>query len=134
MAGDEGNTKQGKHRQICKFEIKRTEAAVQRTPDAIKGWLNPFNMADKDKLCVISSGVCVSLDAERDVLRSGKMGKETKLAFIEERLKNTKGSAQFNFFDKIPKMKLVTVEKTNKQVKLTTSQGNEIKYQGDMAF
>ena len=136
MIGDEDSIKNGKHRELCESEIKRSEDAVQRTLDTIQGWLNPFKMTDKDKLCNISSGACVPPDIEKDVLQSEKIGKEAKIAFMQERLMKGEHGEHINFFDRVPRLKLKTMEKTNKQVKLTTSQGNVIKYQeqGDIAF
>ena len=136
MVGDEDSIKNGKHRELFESEIKRSEGAVQRTLETIEGWLNPFNMADEDKLCNISSGACVPHDIENDILQSENMGKEAKVAFMKERLMKSVHSEHINFFDKVPRLRLKTMEKTNTQVKLTTSQGNVIKYQeqGNIAF
>lgn len=127
--------KTGQHREVSATEIARSEAAVQRALCAVKGFLNPFDMSDKSRLYVISSGRPVSQEIERDVMRAEQAGHFEKEKFVRERLQK-QGEPQREFYDKVPKMKLLTMEKTNKKAKLTSTQGKVIQYQeqGDIAF
>ena len=132
MIQSEDNPKYVKHRELGKSEIIKGEKAVQRTLSAIDGWLDPFNMTDKDKLFIISSGAPVSSEIKKDVLGANEAGKKAKEELTTKRLQTSK----VDFYDKIRKLKLLTMEKTNKTTKLTTTQGKVIKYQeqGDLAF
>lgn len=132
MLDDDENPKHGRHRELGEAEIHRGESAVKRTMTAINGWINPFNISNKDILYVLSSGAPVPEIIANDVLRAEKAGKAAKQSFIIQRLQ----TQEKDFFDRIPKLKLLTMEKTNKQTTLTASQGNSIKYreQGDIAF
>ncbi|KAG1666470.1 Adenylate cyclase type 8 [Nymphon striatum] len=123
------------YREVSATGIARSEAAVQRAVHAVKGFLNPFDMNDKSRLYIISSACPVSQDIERDVLRAEQAGLIEKVKFIRERLQK-EGEPQRQFYDKVTKMKLLTMEKTNKKKKLTSTQGKVIQYQeqGDIAF
>ena len=63
-------------------------------------------MADKDKLCIFSSGACVPSDIKKDVLQSNKMGKEAKIAVIRKRLMKAENSEYG-----VPRLILKTMEK-----------------------
>ena len=132
MSRDEDNPICGKHRDLGKAEIRRSEAAVNRTMTSIDEWLNPFTIPNHDILYVLSSGSPVPAEVAIDGLRADEAGKIAKQAFIAQRLQ----THEKDFFDKITKLKLLTMEMTNEQTKLTTTQGNAIKYreQGDIAF
>ena len=113
-------------------DIERSEVLVNRTINAVTGFLNPFEIADKSHLYVLSSGSPVSADIERDVLRSESAGHAEKEKFVQKRLYEKTQK----FYDKITKLNLLTMEKRNKKVKLTSTQGKTIQYQeqGDIAF
>ena len=113
--------KSGKHRELEKAEIKKTEDAVKRTMVAIRNFTNPFSLADKDHLYSLASGAPASFEVEYDVLRAEKAGKNAKDTFIQERFVN--GSPEKLFFDPIKRIKLKTMDASNKTIKLTTSQG-----------
>jgi len=72
--------KAGKHRELERAEIKKSEDAVQRTIAAIRNFTNPFSLADKDHLYSLASGAPASSEVEFDVLRAAKAGKEAKEA------------------------------------------------------
>lgn len=113
--------KAGKHRELERAEIKKSEDAVQRTISAIRNFTNPFSLVDKDHLYSLASGAPVSSEVELDVLRAEAAGKEAKELFIRERFVN--GSSETLFFEPITRQKLKTMEDSNKTVKLTASQG-----------
>lgn len=113
--------KAGKHRELEKAEIKKSEEAVQRTISAIRNFTNPFTLTDKDNLYCLASGAPVSPEVELDVFRAEAAGKQAKEAFIRDRFID--GSSSEMFFDPIKKQKLKTMEASNKTVKLTSSQG-----------
>ena len=117
--------KAGKHRELEKSEIIKSEAAVQRTITAICNFTNPFTLADKDHLYSIASGAPVSPEVEKDVLNAEITGKELKKAFINDRF--IVGSSEEMFFEPIKRQKLKTMEACNKTVKLTSSQGKVYK-------
>ncbi|XP_068234747.1 uncharacterized protein [Palaemon carinicauda] len=125
--------KAGKHRELEKEEIKKSEDAVQRTIAAIRSFTNPFSLADKDHLYSLASGAPAS-EVELDVLRAKKAGKEAKEAFIQERFVN--GSFEKLFFEPIKRLKLKTMDASNKTVKVNASHGKIIQYrqQSDLAF
>ena len=113
--------KAGKHRELERAEIKKSEDAVQHTIAAICNFTNPFLLANKDHLYSLASGAPASSDVEFDVLRAEKAGKEAKEAFIQERFVN--GSSEKLFFEPIKRLKLKTMDASNKTVKLTASHG-----------
>lgn len=121
MLDDPDVPKAGRHRELERAEIKKSEEAVVRTMSAIRNFTNPFSIPDKDHLYSLASGAPVPFDVEVDVLSAEKVGKEAKQAFIEERFKN--GSSQDLFFVPITRRNLKTMEHANKTVKLTASQG-----------
>ena len=126
--------KNGRHRELEKSEIQKSEEAVQRVITAIKNFMNPFEAPDKNRLYTLSSGAPVPPDMEDHVLRAEEYGKADKEKFLHERFVN--GDPRELFFVKISQLKLKTMEATSKSVKLTTSQGKVIQYreQSDLAF
>ena len=121
LINDPDCPKAGKHRELERAEIKKSEQAVQRTISAIRNFTNPFTLVDKGHLYSLSSGAPVSPEVELDVLRAEATGKEAKDVFIRDRLVN--GSSETLFFEPIKRIKLKTMEASNKTVKLTSSQG-----------
>ena len=69
--------KAGKHRELERAEIKKSEDAVQRTMSAVRNFTNPFSIPDKDHLYSLASGAPVSVEVEIDVLRAEALGKES---------------------------------------------------------
>ena len=45
-----------KHKDLRPSEIRRSEKWVQNATEAIKGFLNPFDVDDRDKVFCLSSG------------------------------------------------------------------------------
>ena len=82
--------KAGKHRELERAEIKKSEDAVQRTwsISAIRNFTNPFSLVDQDHLYSLASGDPVSSEVELDVLRAETVGKEAKELFIRDRFMN----------------------------------------------
>ncbi|XP_049455367.1 uncharacterized protein LOC125902797 isoform X2 [Epinephelus fuscoguttatus] len=127
-------TKARKHRELEAAEIKKSEEAVQRTLSAIRNFIDPFTVSDKDHLYNIASGAPVPLEVEIDMMRADTVGMEAKEAFIKDRFQN--GNPEETFFEPIKRQKLKTMEASNKTIKLTTSQGKLIQYseQSNLAF
>ena len=113
--------KAGKHRELERAEIKKSEKAVQRTISAIRNFTNPFEVVDKDHLYNLASGAPASPEVEKDVLDAEAAGKRAKDRFIQERF--VIGSSESMFFEPIKRQKLKTMEASNKTIKLTASQG-----------
>jgi hypothetical protein len=126
MNNDSDVSSSSKHREQTKSEIKRSETAVRKAMDAIEGFINPFDVADKTHLYVLSSGAPVPADVEFDVLNAEKIGQKEKEKFVNERLS---GKGKKDFFDKLQKPKLKTMANMNKKLKLTSTQGQVIQYQ-----
>ena len=124
MIDDPECPKAGKHRELETSHIKKSEAAVQRTMNAIKNFTNPFTIPDKDHLYSLASGAPVSQDVETDVLQAEAIGKLAKEKFVNERLAK---DSESTFFDPIKKQKLLTMEACNKKITLTSTQGKVIK-------
>ena len=67
--------KAGKHRELEKADMKKSEAAVQKTIEAIKRFNNNYQKAyDKDKLYSLASGCPVAPEVVEDVLNAEKIG------------------------------------------------------------
>ena len=67
-----------KHKDLRPSEIKRNEKCVQNTTEAIKGFLNPFDVDDQDKVHGLSSGAPATDEIEDDVLCAEKGGEDVK--------------------------------------------------------
>ena len=119
LIDDPDSSKSGKHRELERAEIKKSEAAVQRTISAICNFTNPFDMSDKNHLYSLASGAPASLEVELDVLKAEAAGREAKEAFINDRFVH--GASDVLFFEPIKKMKLKTMDFSNKTVKLTAT-------------
>lgn len=121
LVDDPDCPKAGKHRELERAEIRKSEEAVQRVITAIQSFTNPFTVSDKDHLYSLASGAPVPPEAENDVLRAETAGKEAKEKFVKDRFES--GSSEALFFEPIKRQKLKTMEASNKVVKLTASQG-----------
>ena len=66
--------------------MKRSEAAVQRVIEAMQGFLNPFEVADREHMYILSSGNPVPSDIENDVLSAEEAGRLERDKFVSERL------------------------------------------------
>lgn len=110
--------KAGRHRELEKAEIRKSEKAVQNVLTAVSNFTNPFTIADKDRIFSLASSAPVTIDVEVDVLQAEAVGKAAKADFIKRLQSGDPG----NFFNPIKRNKLKTVEACNK-VTLTSSQG-----------
>ena len=124
--------KAGKHHELEAAEIKKSEKAVQRTLTAIKTFIDPFAITDKDRLYNITSGAPVSPEVEIDILRADTAGKEAKKAFISNHFQNW--SSEKSFFEPIKRQKLKP--QWRPLINNTSSQGKFIQYceQSNLAF
>ena len=59
---------------------------VVKVAEAIVGFINPFEMEQKDKLYCISYGASATSEIERDVIFAEAFGADAKVDFISERL------------------------------------------------
>ena len=80
MLADDSDAK--KHRDLRSIEIERSEANVVKVAEAIVGFINSFEMEQKDKLYCISSGVSATSEIERDVILAEAFGADAKVDFI----------------------------------------------------
>ena len=71
-------------------------------------------------------------------MRAEQAGRTARETFVRERLLEVEEHEErkIQFYDRVLKLKLLTMERTNKRIKLTSSQGKMIQYreQGDIAF
>lgn len=74
--------KAGRHRDLEKAEIKKSEEAVQRVLAAVKNFTNPFTISDKDRLHYLASCTPVPTDIENDVIYEEAVGKVCKADYI----------------------------------------------------
>ena len=72
MLADDSDVK--KHRDLRRTEIERSEANVVEVAEAIVGFINPFEMEQKDKLYCISCGASATSEIERDVILAQAFG------------------------------------------------------------
>ena len=121
LMDDPDSLKAGKHQELERAEVKKSEEAVQHTISAIQNFTNPFSLVDKEHLYSLASGAPASAEVEFDVLHAEAAGKESKRAFIQDHF--VSGSSEELFFEPIKKLKLKTMDASNKTVKLTASQG-----------
>ena len=121
LLDDPDAPRHGKHRELDKAEIQRSESAVQKVLSAIQGFTNPFTIPDKDHPHSLASGAPVPDEIAQNVLEAESKGKSAKKRFVDERF--TSGKSEEMFFQPIQKLKLRTVENSNKVVKLTATQG-----------
>ena len=125
--GDNGN----EHCDLRPTEIQRSEKNVESVVEAFENLLNPLDVEDKEGIYCISSGLCVTLDIQEDLLKAEIYGKEMKDKFIRERL-----ATRIIFFDRIKRSMLKTIESANKKVMIKTSDERLIEYkqQGNLAW
>ena len=74
------------HKDLRKAETAKNEKQFIKTIEAIKSFIDPFNVEAHQKLYCLSSGVAVDMKTAQDVLRAEKVGKEMKETLIKERL------------------------------------------------
>ena len=111
--------KAGKHRELEPAQIKKSEEAVQRVIAAIKGFTTPWGIPDKSQLYSLASGAPIDPEVEVDMLRAEAAGRPAKEQFIQERFV----SRRKDFFDRLKKLKLKTMDHCSKRVKLTSGEG-----------
>ena len=113
----------GRHRELEKAEIKKSEKAVQNVITAIRNFTNPFRIPNKEKPDSPQALATIPQlkleDVEKDVLKADAVGNAAKADFI----KRLQSGQQESFFDPIKRKKLRTMEACNKKIKLTSSQG-----------
>ena len=127
MLADDSDAKT--HRDLRRTEIERSEANVVKVAEAIVGFINPFEMEQKDKLYCISSGASAPSEIERDVILA--FGADAKVDFILERLEKHE-----KFFDSIKRLNLKTLSELTKKTTIKSSQNKIIAYrqQSNIAF
>ena len=80
---------------------------MQQTISSYTNIVNPFTLADKERLYNLESGAPVPQAMAIDVLHAETAGKTTKETFISDGYKN--GSSEALFFEPIKKQKLKTM-------------------------
>lgn len=123
LISDPERPKGGRHRELCQSEMTRSEEAVKRVMDVICNFTNPWTVHDKSRLYSLASGAPMPIDVEIDVMRADQVGKKAKNEFIKDRLLST---ATKEFFDRLHRQKLRTMELSAKKVNLKTSSGKVI--------
>ena len=119
------------HCGLWRTEIQLSKKNVESVVEAFENVLNPVDVEDKEDIYWISSGLCVRLDIQEDLLKAKIYGKEMKDKFIRELL-----ATCINFFDAIKRSMLKTFESANKKVMVKTSDKRSIEYkqQENLAF
>jgi hypothetical protein len=104
---------------------------VVKVAEAIVGFINPFEMEQKDKLYCISYGASATSEIERDVIFAEAFGADAKVDFISERLEKHE-----KFFDPIKRLNLKTLSELGKKTTIKSSQNKIIEYrhQSNIAF
>ena len=126
MLADDSDAK--KHRELRRTEIERSEKNVVKVAEAIVGFINPFEMEQKDKLYCIASATSA---IECDVILAETFGAKAKVDFISERLEKHE-----KFFDPIKRLNLKTLSELAKKTTIKSSQNKIIEYrqQSNIAF
>ena len=119
------------HKDLRKAETAKSEKQVIKTIEAIKSFIDPFDVEDIQKLYCLSSGVAVEMQTAQDVLQAEKVEKEMKETFIKERLEKKE-----MFLEPITKAKLKSMSSRTKSAKLLTSSNKVVQYnqEGNAAF
>ena len=60
----------GRHCELNKVEVKKCEESVQRVLAAVRNFINPFTVADKNRLYSLASGAPSPRNSSLDVLRA----------------------------------------------------------------
>ena len=121
MLVDDSDVK--KHRDLRRTEIERSEANAVKVAEAIVGFINPFEMEQKDNLYCISFGASVTSEIERDVILTEAFGADAKVDFISERFEKHE-----KFFDSIKRLNLKTLSELAKKTTIKSSQNKIIEY------
>lgn len=74
------------HKDLRPSQITRSEDDTRKVLQAIRNFINPFEVENKDVLYCLSSGAPATKDIEHDLLRAVKVGKEAYDHFVQERL------------------------------------------------
>jgi len=116
-----GDVRNGRHSQKVKTQRsassqhKKSEKAVTQVIAAICSFTNPWRTENKERLYSLASDALVPKDAEDDILLAESKGRQQKEKFIQEKLTH---SSEKDFFEKISRHKLKTMEAGNKPVKI----------------
>ena len=112
-----------KHKDLRPSEIRRSNKCVPKATEAIKGFLNSFDVDDRDKVYCLSSGAPTTDEIEDDILCAEKAGEYAKELFITERLMKKQDS-----FEPITQRNLKTFVHQNQTAKVLTSKNKLIEY------
>ena len=74
------------HKDLRASQILQSEEDTCRVMQAIKNFINPFQVENKDVLYCLSSGAPAPSDVEQDLLQAHQRGKEAYSVFIGQRL------------------------------------------------
>ena len=103
------------HKDFRPSSIQQGEDTVSKVLEAIAGFMNPFEMENKDNLYCVSSGAPAPSDIEQDLLQADKVGKEAHETFVQGRMvKQTK-----SVHAPIKKLRLKTFANLAKTIKVT---------------
>ena len=70
MIDDPECPKSGKYRDIGSSQIKKSEYAVKKIMETISHFIDPWKIADKEKLYCLAYGAPVSEEIKKDILRA----------------------------------------------------------------
>ena len=125
------------NRHLSQAALKRSSDRCSRMIEAFASFMNPFDEKidgnpELSGLYVLSSGEKASDEIARSVISADKEGQERRDSFIAERLVHR----TVDFFDKITKMKLNSLDEINKVVKVTTLENKlvEVEQQSSIAY
>ena len=91
MACLETTEKEKEHHDLQSSEIHQSKKNVKLVKEAFENLLNPFDAENKEGIyCIISSGLCVTLDIQKDLLKPEIYCKKIKDKFIKEHLEPCK--------------------------------------------
>ena len=70
------------HKDLMNAETAKSEKQVIKTIEAIKSFIDPFDVEDHQKLYCLPSSVAADMETAEDVLRADKVGIEMKETYI----------------------------------------------------
>ena len=124
---DMSSTELDMHKEIRKSQITKSESDVQSLLEAIKGFMNPFQIDVKDKLFCLSSGAPATSKIEADLLNSDAVGEKSFNEFVTQRLVRKTVS----FHQPIPRNKLSTFASLSQTKKVTTAANKHIQVKAE---
>ena len=119
------------HNDLQKSRIAKEESDVKSLLETISNWINPFELGEKDLVC-LSSGKAATEKLGPDLLQAHRTGENAYRRFSEMRLESSPVKVKFN--DSMKKAQLKTFSNLGKEMKLRRGTADEAILRADRAL